>query len=122
MTYDHEQSTVIVGPLATQNGCVGYDLCKLHADRLSVPRGWEVIRLADSFAPPPPNDAELMALADAVRAASHSDKPRQNLNPSTSSGPVDRRVSAAEPPRDTHIPGVRRGHLTLIEDVKSSAE
>lgn len=108
MTFDYNESTAILGPLSTKANPIGYDLCKKHSERLSAPRGWQVVRLADSFAPPAPNDDELMALANAVRAASRSDEPRHAVRPDSHTGPVD---------RDTpDVPGTRRGHLTLVNN------
>ena len=65
LTYDYSDQTAVLGPLATYAEPHGYDLCAPHAQRLSAPRGWEVLRLADSDPAPPVSDIE--ALADAVR-------------------------------------------------------
>ncbi len=59
----------MLGPLATYAEPHGYDLCQVHAARLTAPRGWQVIRLADNFDPPDPTPDDLEALADAVREA-----------------------------------------------------
>ena len=56
----------MLGPLATRAEPHGYDLCQHHAQALSAPRGWEVIRLATDTEPQPSTD-DLLALADAVR-------------------------------------------------------
>ncbi len=69
LTYVYRDSTAVLGPLATQSEPHGYDLCSAHGQTLSAPRGWEVIRLADNFDPPPPTTDDLEALADAVREA-----------------------------------------------------
>src|SRR4051795_12973052 len=71
--------TAVVGPLATYAEPHAYDLCDEHSERLSAPRGWEVLRLAlDPAAlgprsddlpplpdPPRPRGATLRARADA---------------------------------------------------------
>jgi hypothetical protein len=44
LTYDYGDSMVVVGPLSTRIEPHGYDLCARHAERLSVPKGWEVVR------------------------------------------------------------------------------
>lgn len=46
LTYDYSDSLVVVGPLGLTPDPHSYDLCALHADRLSVPQGWSVIRHA----------------------------------------------------------------------------
>ncbi len=69
MTYDYSDSVAVLGPLATYAEPHAYDLCQTHANSLSAPRGWEVIRLARAEVPPPPSGDDLLALADAVREA-----------------------------------------------------
>ncbi|MFZ7089055.1 DUF3499 family protein [Curtobacterium sp. RRHDQ10] len=44
LTYDYGDSMVVVGPLSTRIEPHGYDLCARHAERLSVPKGWQVVR------------------------------------------------------------------------------
>jgi Protein of unknown function (DUF3499) len=65
LTYVYRDSTAVLGPLAAYVEPHCYDLCGPHADRLTVPRGWDVVRLPDG----PAEDAEddLEALANAVR-------------------------------------------------------
>lgn len=71
MTYVYADSTAVLGPLSFAAEPGAYDLCSVHAERTSTPKGWEIIRLPlDGGAPAaaaPPSD-DLMALADAVRA------------------------------------------------------
>lgn len=69
LTYVYADQTAVVGPLARVPVPGAFDLCAEHAERTSVPNGWEVIRLplhsqerdSAKF-----ND-DLLALADAVR-------------------------------------------------------
>jgi hypothetical protein len=69
LTYVYSDQTAVLGPLATYAEPHAYDLCEAHSERLSAPRGWEVMRLApDSDAFGPSTD-DLLALADAVREA-----------------------------------------------------
>jgi hypothetical protein len=65
LTYVYADSTAVLGPLATFAEPHTYDLCAHHAGRLTVPRGWEVLRLALPARQPSPDD--LLALAEAVR-------------------------------------------------------
>ena len=69
LTYVYSDQTAVLGPLATFAEPHAYDLCDAHSQRLSAPRGWEVLRLApdaDAFGP---STDDLLALADAVREA-----------------------------------------------------
>ncbi len=65
----YADQTAVVGPLATYAEPHSYDLCDLHGERLSAPRGWEVLRLAPDPSTLPPSTDDLLALADAVREA-----------------------------------------------------
>jgi hypothetical protein len=71
LTYAYSSSTAVVGPLATYAEPHCYDLCEAHAERLTAPRGWEVVR--HETEPPDVvaarNADDLVALADAVREA-----------------------------------------------------
>ena len=87
--------TAVVGPLATYAEPHAYDLCDAHSERLSAPRGWEVLRLAPDEQQGPSSD-DLLALADAVREAA---QPRVVEQP-------------AQPVLPTQ--GTRRGHLTAL--------
>lgn len=44
LTYDYAGSMAVIGPLAPSHSAHGFDLCAEHADRLSVPQGWQVVR------------------------------------------------------------------------------
>ena len=104
MTYVYSDSTAVVGPLATAAEPHCYDLCASHAGALSVPRGWEVIRLAIDAEPKPSTD-DLLALADAVREVGLSYDP-----------PAER-TADPRPPRPGGIVELgRRGHLTVLAD------
>ena len=69
LTYVYSDSTAVVGPLATFAEPHSYDLCEEHAVRLTVPRGWEVMRHDGEYPAPIPHADDLEALADAVREA-----------------------------------------------------
>jgi hypothetical protein len=100
LTYVYSDSTAVLGPLATYAEPHAYDLCEAHSQRLSAPRGWEVLRLApdaDSFGP---TGDDLLALADAVREAARPAPPAAQ--------PDDRGGSAGR--RDVG----RRGHLRVL--------
>ena len=92
LTYVYKDSTAVLGPLAGYVDPHSWDLCEMHAARLVVPRGWDVVRLpADPVAE---QADDLEALADAVREAAVP-------------------ASAAEPVgRGTEVG--RRGHLRVL--------
>lgn len=69
LTYVYADMTAVVGPLALHAEPHAYDLCAQHSERLSAPRGWEVLRLAPDPALAGPTSDDLLALADAVREA-----------------------------------------------------
>ena len=106
LTYVYVDSTAVLGPLAARNEPHGYDLCHTHAENLSAPRGWEVIRLEVPTEPEPSTD-DLLALANAVREVGFSyDQPVPD-------GPREARSHEQRP-------GIvelgRRGHLTVLAD------
>jgi len=73
LTYVYRDSTAVLGPLAAYVEPHCYDLCADHAGRLTVPRGWDVVRLPVQDSEPPPVAADdLEALANAVREAGPS--------------------------------------------------
>lgn len=48
LTYAYAQSTAVIGPLSVHREPHAYDLCEFHADRLTAPQGWQVVRLSES--------------------------------------------------------------------------
>ncbi len=73
LTYVYADSRVVVGPLTPSHEPHDYDLCGLHAAKLTAPRGWEVVRnTVLTSAPTGPSADDLEALADAVRDAARA--------------------------------------------------
>ena len=66
LTYVYSDSTVVLGPLATYAEPHAYDLCEDHAQRLTAPRGWDVVRLAIDQPAPATHD-DLVAIVEVVR-------------------------------------------------------
>ena len=95
LTYIYSDSTAVVGPLAAFAEPHSYDLCEEHAVRLTVPRGWEVLRHVGEFPSPIPHADDLEALADAVREAARVELP-----------------PPPPPPGSGNI--ARRGHLRVV--------
>jgi hypothetical protein len=75
LTYVYADSTAVLGPLATYAEPHCYDLCVTHSQRLTAPRGWEVLRLAPDPDTLGPSTDDLEALADAVREAARPAPP-----------------------------------------------
>jgi hypothetical protein len=95
LTYVYADRAAVVGPLATYAEPHCYDLCELHATRLTAPRGWELVRLDLLAGPLGPSGDDLEALADAVREAARPQDPHSR--------------------RPAEAPGVgRRGHLRIL--------
>lgn len=69
LTYVYAESTAVLGPLATYAEPHCYDLCAIHSDRLTAPRGWEMVRLQADPESLKPSPSDLEALADLVREA-----------------------------------------------------
>ena len=101
LTYVYSDQTAVLGPLATYAEPHAYDLCEAHSERLSAPRGWEILRLAPDPEALGPSSDDLLALADAVREAARPLPPETN-------GPA---VALA---RDTGREVGRRGHLRVL--------
>ena len=97
LTYVYADQTAVLGPLATYAEPHAYDLCSDHSQRMSAPRGWEVLRLASDLSPRGPSDDDLLALANAVREAA-------------------RPLTPAAPPADEagSRETIRRGHLRML--------
>ncbi|WP_098469346.1 DUF3499 domain-containing protein [Serinibacter salmoneus] len=114
LTYVYADSTAVLGPLATHAEPHSYDLCAEHAERLTVPRGWDVVRLAVDLTPSPPSTDDLVALAEAVREASRApvaQPPRPAADPRGAREARARR-SAAEPMPNPDPE--RRRHLRVL--------
>lgn len=69
LTYVYADSTAVLGPLATYAEPHSYDLCDRHSEKLTAPKGWEVLRLGADHVAPGPTPDDLLAIADAVREA-----------------------------------------------------
>jgi hypothetical protein len=105
LTYVYADSTAVLGPLATYPEPHCYDLCSEHSERLTAPRGWQVVRLS----PPEtgrrtPSSDDLEALALAVREAARA--------PVTS---PDTEPPHAVPAAHGDTPP-RRGHLRAVTE------
>ena len=82
LTYSYVDSMAVLGPLAGTHEPHTYDLCELHAQRMSAPQGWSVLRLAPDPNAAEPSRDDLLALADAVREAGKPPPPAPDGPPS----------------------------------------
>ena len=141
LTYVYKDSTAVLGPLAVYVDPHSWDLCEMHATRLVVPRGWDVVRLPKDPAQERADDLE--ALANVVRDVARAERaslersaparpatpPRQaeQLRPAeqlrqgeprpAAQGAVPRPGAAQRPPAEPVGQGVevgRRGHLRVV--------
>lgn len=78
LTYVYAESTAVLGPLATHAEPHCYDLCTDHSERLTAPRGWEIVRLAIDPEDEGPSSDDLEALANAVREAGWAPEPEDD--------------------------------------------
>jgi hypothetical protein len=107
LTYVYSEQTAVLGPLATYAEPHTYDLCVVHAKGLTVPRGWDVIRLLTEYVEPAPTPDDLLALADAVREAGR---------PRLSSGAVAAVGGRSGGEMNGIVETGRRGHLRILRD------
>ena len=97
LTFAYADSTAVVGPLATAAEPHSYDLCSIHAQGLTAPKGWEVVRPDEELADAGSRSDDLEALANAVREAGRAERTTE---------PV---------PAETG----RRGHLRVLRSPES---
>jgi hypothetical protein len=88
LTYVYRDSTAVLGPLAAFVEPHCYDLCARHADRMTAPRGWDVVRLPVVPVDEQEEADDLEALANAVREAT---APRTPAEPTGQGIEVGRR-------------------------------
>jgi len=99
LTYVYRDSTAVLGPLAAFVEPHCYDLCARHADRMTAPRGWEVVRLPVGQPDEAAVSDDLEALANAVREAT---------GPRTPDEPTGQGIEVG-----------RRGHLRVLRSAPS---
>jgi hypothetical protein len=132
LTYVYKDSTAVLGPLAGYVDPHSWDLCEMHAARLVVPRGWDVVRLPPDPAQERADDLE--ALANIVRDVGRAERaaqarpaaaplrqaePRQAAQqgrpaPAPRQGAQPRPSGAAAEPVGQGVEVGRRGHLRVV--------
>lgn len=131
LTFVYSDSTAVVGPLATANEPHSWDLCVGHASRITAPRGWQLVRHAGALVAPPEDD-DLVALANAVRESAREGQDRFAARPPVNgfsdpgchiNGAASVTVSGngALAPTAHRLSGSgrRRGHLRVLPDPPS---
>ena len=101
LTYDYSDSTVVLGPLATLAEPNAYDMCDVHAQQLTAPKGWQIVRLRTTFEAAEPTGDDLLALVDAVRRAAS--------DTGTVSSPAANQTSTHSAPKHARIEEPERG-------------
>ncbi len=104
LTYIYADCTAVLGPLATNAEPHCYDLCQIHAERMTAPKGWDIVRLEPDPDALRPSSEDIEALANAVREAA---RPREAT------------AAAAQAPQDppSSVEVTRRGHLRVLRSV-----
>ena len=105
LTFVYSDSTAVVGPLATSAEPHSWDLCEVHAVRITAPLNWELVRHEGRFASGEPDEDDLTALAEAVREAGRADR-----------GPAVEAGSARSGAPTAIARTGRRGHLRVLPD------
>ena len=135
LTYVYKDSTAVLGPLAVYVDPHSWDLCEMHAARLVVPRGWDVVRLPKDPAQERADDLEALAnvvrdVARAERAGLERSAPARPAPPMRQAeqlrqaeprpavqGAAPRPGAPQRPPAEPVGQGVevgRRGHLRVV--------
>ena len=96
LIYIYSDSTAVLGPLSTFAEPHTFDFCLEHSDKLTVPKGWNVIKHDSGLNEAEPSVEDLMAIADAVREVAKQDIVEKRKTPEVG----------------------RRGHLRAIPNQK----
>jgi hypothetical protein len=119
----YKDSTAVLGPLAGYVDPHSWDLCEMHAARLVVPRGWDVVRLPPDPAQERADDLE--ALANIVRDVGRAERSAAQQRPAVQQQAASARQAPAPRPGSQPRPAVpepvgqgvevgRRGHLRVV--------
>ncbi|MCB4207970.1 DUF3499 domain-containing protein [Arthrobacter sp. UM1] len=107
LTYSHADQTAVLGPLSLQAEPHTYDLCLTHADRLTPPRGWEIVRLE---LPDPAVDPDgLSAVVDALAPEEEEELPEPAVRQRTWRSPLARPTPERDTATDDNVRPFRRG-------------
>jgi hypothetical protein len=112
----------VLGPLAVSVDPHSWDLCDMHAGRLVVPRGWDVVRLPPDPARERADDLE--ALANVVREVGSRPMPAPSRaavqpRPAGQTRPAAQQRPAVSEPVGQGVEVGRRGHLRVLRSAPS---
>jgi hypothetical protein len=134
LTYVYKDSTAVLGPLSGYVDPHSWDLCEMHAARLVVPRGWDVVRLPPDPAQERADDLE--ALANIVRDVGRAERGSAQSRPVAPMRQAEPRQAAQGRPAAAPRPGPqprpaepvgqgvevgRRGHLRVVRSAPPDA-
>ena len=115
MTYQYEDATAVVGPLSPTREKGALDFCIDHANSVTVPHGWSIVRLTHEYEPSAPQDSDLMALANAMRAVSVDDASEDLQVDKHMMSPSEHRGALYEALHER-----KTNHLSLVDNEKDS--
>ncbi|MCE5291807.1 MAG: DUF3499 domain-containing protein [Nocardiaceae bacterium] len=110
LTYVYSDSTAVVGPLAIVAEPHSWDLCDVHASRITAPKGWALVRHEGGFSANSQDEDDLTALAEAVREAG---RPRVEA---ARAAVAHTDFSPVMPHAGPAVRTGRRGHLRVLPD------
>ncbi|WP_270238997.1 DUF3499 family protein [Kocuria marina] len=105
LTYVYSDSTAVIGALSARREPHAYDLCPVHADSLTAPKGWRVVRLES---PDGWNHDDLDAVVEAVRP-DEDPAPRRTARGTS--------LGAVRPPGAPRPSGTPRSGGPVLRDV-----
>lgn len=131
LTYAYAEQTAVVGPLVEDEDPHSWDLCAEHAERITAPQGWEMLRVDQVDIE---DDDDLLALAEAVREGGRVTTGLvEGGEPGSGADPIDYAPTfdGADPARSNHpvfrtrrvatAKQQRRAHLSVVPDPGSNS-
>lgn len=126
LTYAYSEQTAVVGPLAPTEDPHSWDLCAVHGEKITAPRGWEMVRVDHIELE---DDDDLLALAEAVREGGRVTTGLvDGQEPGSGTDPIDYAPTfdGADPDSSNHpvfrtrrvadFKQRRRAHLSVVPD------
>lgn len=133
LTYAYSEQTAVVGPLAQVPEPHSWDLCEVHGEKITVPIGWEMLRV-DRIELDDEDD-DLLALAEAVREGGRVTTGLvEGEQAGSGADPIDYKATfdGADPLRSNHpvfrtrrvasVKKARRAHLSVVPDHVAAEE